>query len=164
MPRGPAPIPTKLKIAAGNPGKRPLNQHEAKPDALDELPKPYPWLDKEAKSFWRQEGPALLKSGLLSVIDLPAFGLLCSAWSEAVHAARLLGKHGRWQTSKKTGFMAPTPFVGMDRTAKATFAKYCASFGMNPADRSRVKADGNAAKETALDTLLRRKAERKSAG
>jgi hypothetical protein len=41
---GPARLPRRLKIITGNPGKRPLNEDEPEPDALDDFspPEPFP--------------------------------------------------------------------------------------------------------------------------
>ena len=49
---GPKPKPTHLKIISGNPGKRPLNQHE--PEIIEPLGTPPARWDPGAKALWHE--------------------------------------------------------------------------------------------------------------
>ena len=46
--RGRKPKPTALKVLEGNPGKRPLNENEPKPE--NKAPRCPSWLEQEAKN------------------------------------------------------------------------------------------------------------------
>jgi phage terminase small subunit len=50
--RGRPPKPTALKVLEGNPGKRPLNQNEPKPEK--KAPNCPSWLLPDAKKEWRR--------------------------------------------------------------------------------------------------------------
>src|SRR4051794_4588403 len=90
---GRKPTPTKLKVAAGNPGKRPLNDREPQP-AVAEPPLPA-WLPQRAKAEWRRIVPELLALGLLTRIDQAALVSYCVAVAEVETATRTLEKEGR---------------------------------------------------------------------
>src|SRR5262245_15675518 len=53
--RGQAPMPTRLKILRGNPGRRPLNDAEPKPEAG--IPKCPSWLSRKEKAEWKDITP-----------------------------------------------------------------------------------------------------------
>ena len=50
--RGPKPKPTHLKVITGNPGKRPLNQHE--PEIIEPLGSPPAGWQAGAKALWHE--------------------------------------------------------------------------------------------------------------
>ena len=86
MPPGPRPKPTKLKVLAGNPGKRPLPEAEPAPARLDRLPNAPRYLNKWGQGEWRRLGPELIRLGLLTVADLSVFAAYCSAFGRWVQA------------------------------------------------------------------------------
>jgi len=55
--RGRKPKPTALKVLEGNPGKRPLNLNEPKPEK--KASKCPSWLEPEAKKEWRRMSKTL---------------------------------------------------------------------------------------------------------
>ena len=63
--RGRKPKPTAIKELEGNPGKRPLNKNEPKPEKT--APKCPTWLDKEAKKEWRRMSKSLEAIGILTM-------------------------------------------------------------------------------------------------
>src|SRR4051812_963222 len=112
--RGPAPKPTRLKILAGNPGKRPLNAAEPKPD-----PKPPvcpAWLDDAAKTKWRATVKELSRLGVLTSIDGDALAAYCQAWAEFQWATKTLRKEGR-VIKTGSGYAQPHPAIAMQRSA-----------------------------------------------
>ena len=52
--QGRKPQPTALKVLKGNPGRRPLNEDEPKPEVL--LPRPPAHLSPVARREWRRAG------------------------------------------------------------------------------------------------------------
>ena len=61
--RGRKPKPTALKLLEGNPGKRPLNDKEPKPQK--KAPSCPKWLDPEAKKEWRRLASKMEMMGIL---------------------------------------------------------------------------------------------------
>lgn len=146
--RGPAPKPTKLKIAAGNPGKRPLNGREPNPGVA--APKMPAWLPVRAKAEWRRIVPELVRLGLLSSIDLAALAAYCVAFAELEEATRTVEREGRvcvWpiydpQTKERVGDrLKAHPAVQQQRDAMQRVKQFLAEFGLSPASRSRVQAE-----------------------
>lgn len=130
---GRPPKPTRLKILAGNPGHRPLNKAEPRPQLGE--PKCPSWLSKSAKAKWRRVAPELAKLGLLTIVDGDALAAYCQAWAEFEWATTTLEKEGR--TSKtSTGYMQQHPAVSMQRSAFAIIRQFSAMFGLDPSSRS----------------------------
>lgn len=90
--RGRKPKPTALKILEGNPGKRPLNESEPKPEK--KAPKCPSWLEPEAKKEWRRMSKILQELGILTQIDASAFAGYCQAYARWKEAEEFLTKHG----------------------------------------------------------------------
>ena len=66
--RGRKPKPTALKLLEGNPGKRPINEHEPiPPKGTVKCPT---WLEPEAKKEWKRLAPSLEAMGVLTQADL----------------------------------------------------------------------------------------------
>lgn len=144
--RGRKPTPTAIKIAKGNPGRRPLNTLEPTP-ALG-LPDPPEHLSVEAVAEWRRVAPDLHRAGLLSFVDRAALAVYCQAygrWVQAEAALRRVAErspggaalivqttHGNW---------IPNPLLGIANKAYRDVLAACAEFGMTPSARSRVTAE-----------------------
>ena len=77
---GRRPVPTRLKMLHGNPGKRRLNDREPQPEAR--LPKPPEHLTDEAKKEWRRAGKLLLGMGLVSDLDRAALAVANKAMEQ----------------------------------------------------------------------------------
>ena len=69
--RGRKPKPTAIKELEGNPGGRPLNPNEPRPDK--KAPRCPSWLEEEAKKEWKRMGRMLEQAGLLTEMDMAAF-------------------------------------------------------------------------------------------
>ena len=72
---GRAKKPTALKVLAGNPGRRPLPEHEPEFDAVDTSPPEY--LQGEALKQWEQLAPAMAVNGMLNVASRNALAVYC---------------------------------------------------------------------------------------
>lgn len=142
--RGPPPKPSRLKVAAGNPGKRPLNPQEPRPAV--EAPRMPAWLPRRAKAEWQRIVPELLGLGLLTRIDLGALASYCVAVGELEEATRTLDKEGRVcvqpimdKTGEKVGErLRPHPAVAMQRSAASLVKAFAVEFGLSAASRTRV--------------------------
>lgn len=151
--------PTALKLLTGNPGHRPLNLDEPKPDAGEpEMPR---GMSPLARKEWRSIVPELLKLGVLSKIDGKALGAYCEAYAMWVKAHAEVKKYGLTIPSKaitKSGEVVTTgykrnPAVGIMNDALKIMKSYLGEFGLTPASRSRIKADKPAESDPFADYL-----------
>lgn len=78
--------PTALKLLAGNPGKRPLNDREPDPGALDLTPPPE--LSAEAVPQWNRIAPMLARCGVLKQSDRELLTLFCEGYAAHLAAVR----------------------------------------------------------------------------
>lgn len=133
--RGRKPKPTALKILEGNPGKRPLNKNEPKPEK--KAPKCPAWLEPEAKKEWRRMTKTLEAIGVLTQVDATAFAGYCQAYARWKEAEEFLSKHG---TIFKTpsGYIQQVPQVSIAQTYLKIMKDFCSEFGLTPAARSRI--------------------------
>lgn len=151
--RGRKPKPTALKVLEGNPGKRPLNANEPKPEK--KAPKCPAWLEPEAKKEWRRMSKILEELGILTEIDASAFSGYCQAYARWKEAEEFLSKHG---TIFKTpsGYIQQVPQVSIAQTYLKIMKDFCSEFGLTPSSRSRINA-GTAKGDTddPMEELLR---------
>jgi P27 family predicted phage terminase small subunit len=143
--RGRKPKPTALKIAEGNPGRRPLNKNEPVPPE-GELIAP-PWLEGEALRIFNEDVvPLVLQMGVGTVADIQALARYAHHLNEWRKAAQWLEKHGskfpvRAKEPPHTviGFQQ-YPEVAIYRQISKLLLAMEAEFGMTPSARTRVQA------------------------
>lgn len=138
--RGPPPKPTKLKILAGNPGRRRLNESEPQPRAG--IPRCPQWLDELARTCWKQIVPELESMGVLTQIDAQALAHYCDTWADWRRARDFLREHGQAYPLKNPDgsvrYLQPFPQVAIARNLLQVLTRYQQEFGMTPASRSRI--------------------------
>ncbi len=134
--RGPAPAPTALKIMRGNPGKRPINKSEPKPRKFKSKPPDH--LDPEAVAEWKRLVPILKRMKVLTEADYMALGTLCVAYSTMAKAQKQLTTAGLLYKTQ-SGYVQPSPLMGIITRNMEIVKKHLAEFGMTPASRSRIQ-------------------------
>lgn len=151
--RGRKPTPTHLKLVTGNPGRRPLNEHEPKFEAA--LPLVPEHLSDEAKVEWGRIANELHERGMLTRIDRASLAAYCQTygdWVEAELNLRRFGKmiksplrtitrrrrDGSEVTETSGGYPMQSPFLAMRNKALELMHKFLIEFGMSPSSRSRV--------------------------
>ena len=134
---GRKPKPTSLKLLQGNPGKRPMNENEPKPEP--KLPSPPNHLSKEARKEWRRSGAFLLQLGLISDLDRAAFAAYCTAYGRWIEAEEALRTYGVMIKSP-SGFPMQSPYLAVANKAMDQMRSLLSEFGMSPATRTRVSA------------------------
>lgn len=93
------PLPTKLKILTGNPGRRPINKNEPEPTAgIPSMPK---WLKDfpGAMKEWKRESKILDGMGILTIAEAGNLAMRCYLASEIHALAADIKKEGRVMTS-----------------------------------------------------------------
>ena len=134
MGKGRKPLPTKLKLLRGNPGKRRLNDRE--PNLGPALPKCPPHLDTEAKNHWRLLLKDLKQSGILATVDRGALAMLCEAWSRYAKMAALVREHG--EALLHNGRLYTSPYYLAMTKERAAYHRIASEFGLTPSSRTRL--------------------------
>lgn len=144
MAAGRKPKPTIQKILAGNPGKRPLNMNEPKPEGVPTCPSV---LDATAKREWTRISRELIAVGLLTSVDRAMLAAYCDAYSRWSQATEELNELRRTKgksvlvVGTKTGYPMQNPLIGIINTAADQMRKFGAELGLSPSSRTRLAAE-----------------------
>jgi P27 family predicted phage terminase small subunit len=132
---GRKPKPTALKIASGMREDRiPVGEPKAPLGAPD----PPDWLDAYGVEDFRRMADAVAKLGLLSQVDASALTIHAVAYSRWRRAGDEIAKDLTLEGAH--GGTACHPAVGIQERAERCMLSVEASFGLNPSDRSRLRA------------------------
>ena len=123
--RGRKPKPTALKVLEGNPGKRPLNDHEPIPPK-GELKCPS-WLLPEAKKEWKRLASSLEAMGVLTMADLTAFAGYCQAYARWKEAEEFITQHGSIFKTP-SGYVQQVPQVSIAQQNLKIMQSFCSDF------------------------------------
>jgi len=148
MQAGRKPKPVKLKLIEGNPGKRPLNLDELKPNPI--APKCPSWLMNDAKKEWKRVAPELEILGLLTHIDMASFAGYCQSFAKWKKAEEFIKKHGSTYKIPKRDkdgnvvsvYIAQFPEVAIANQCLNQVRAFCAEFGLTPSSRGRISLPG----------------------
>ncbi len=136
--RGRPPKPTLIKKLNGNPGKRPLNEHEPVPDGdLYEAPT---WLSdtqREAWSFAITRAPP----GLLKELDRSILTIWVVAEDMHREAAEKIAQYGLLTKSPNAGLPIQSPYLAILNKQAQIMLKAGAELGFSPASRTRVQVE-----------------------
>ncbi|RXI64454.1 phage terminase small subunit P27 family [Clostridium tetani] len=149
--RGIKPKPTAIKIIEGNPGKRPLNKYEPKPEK--KAPRCPSWLENDAKKEWRRMAKQMEHLGTLTEIDMAAFAGYCQAYARWKEAEEFITKHGVI-VKTPSGYWQQVPQVSIAQTYLKIMNKFCEQFGLTPSSRSRIITDSNDNEDDQMELLL----------
>jgi P27 family predicted phage terminase small subunit len=134
--RGRKPKPTRLKRLTGNPGKRPLNDCEPRPEAV---PPSCPIeLSPTAQEEWKRLVGELDKFKMLTNLDRAALAAYCEAyalWSEAIMALRRYGT----MVKSPSGYPMQSPYLAIANRQAEIMMRIGSEFGFTPASRSRIE-------------------------
>lgn len=131
---GRRPKPTELKELLGNPGRRPLNRLEPKPEGRATCPR---HLSKEARREWRRVAGGLERMGLLKAVDRAALAGYCVAWARHVEAEIKIAQYGM-MVKTPNGHLQQSPFITVSNRAMDLMRQFAGEFGMTPSSRSRI--------------------------
>ena len=151
--RGPPPKPTRLKLLAGNPGKRRLNRREPQPPS--DAPRCPKWLSPQAKSVWKRVAPVLKRMGVLTQVDGDALAGYCQTFARWKAAEEFLVQHGDVYPVRDAGgrvkFMQQFPQVSIARNLLQLLKGFQQELGMTPSARSRIELPEETEAITSLD-------------
>lgn len=163
--KGRKPTPTHLRIIQGNPGRRPLNEHEPQP--ARERPSAPSHISDAAREVWGQAVMILDEMGVLTRADVFSIEVLCEALADHRAAGETIracaATHREQAERHKSDSEAPAPDFTADgryyRTINASggvmwrshpalalrsdadrrIRSWCAEFGLSPAARTRIE-------------------------
>lgn len=142
MPRGPAPKPTLLKIASGNPGRRPINTREPRPESAAGTPPE--WLGDGAKKLWFRIAGPMVRCGLATAVDEHALARYCSLlhlWIRAlagVEKARATSYSIKSRKGHIVGHRELAHFSDLRRLGPQ-LTQLEREFGLTPSARTRIQ-------------------------
>jgi len=133
--RGRRPKPSRIKALTGNPGKRPLNVHEPRPEpALPECP---PELSSAGRREWERLSAELSKLNLVTNLDRGALATYCAAYGFWTEALEQIQKYGTMVKSP-TGYPIQSPYLAIANRQAELMIRIASEFGFTPASRSRI--------------------------
>lgn len=128
-------IPTAIKEAEGNPGRRPLNKNEPKAKGTLAAPKS---LSKPALAIWMRV-TASMTPGVYQSTDQTMLLLLCENVARFERASAAIAKTGEVSTGSQ-GQDIVSPWVRLQDTATSNIIKLCGRLGLDPVARQALTA------------------------
>ncbi len=136
--RGRRPKPTHLKEMEGNPGKRPLNRSEPKPEGdLYAAPE---WMTETQRDGW---GYAVTNApyGLLKHLDRSVLAIWVVAEDLHREAAAKIAQYGLLTKSPNAGLPLQSPYLAILNKQAHIMLKAGAELGFSPSSRTRVQIE-----------------------
>ncbi|AFJ47153.1 phage terminase small subunit P27 family [Shimwellia blattae] len=142
--------PTQLKVVAGNPGKRKLNDKEPRP--ARQIPSPPEHLTDWGMLAWGKLSVLLDDMQIMTVADALALERLCDIYADILQLRNTIAVEGRTYTVQTEGgfLIKAHPAVAMLADADRRFKSYLVEFGLTPAARTKVKTHGEKDQEDPL--------------
>jgi phage terminase small subunit len=135
--RGRKPKSVAAKIAAGNPGKRPLTTMVPAPKAGDVLCPQAVARNERALAYWTMF-IANAAPGHLTPIDAPLLGRLCMCLAYADEANEKIEVTGLMVKAPNTGLPIQSPFMAVMNRQTELARKLSAELALPPAQRNRM--------------------------
>jgi phage terminase small subunit len=135
--RGRKPKSIAAKIAAGNPGKRPLTTMVPPPRAGDVLCPQAVARNERASAYWTMF-IANVAPGHLTPIDAPLLGRLCMCLAYADEANERIEATGLMVKAPNTGLPIQSPFMAVMNRQTELARKLSAELALPPAQRNRM--------------------------
>jgi P27 family predicted phage terminase small subunit len=127
-------------VLTGNPGKRPLNQREPRPEvSVPECPTE---LGPVARREWDRLAGELSTLRLLTNLDRAALAAYCGAYALWAEATEAIQKYGTMVKSP-SGFPIQSPYVSIANRQAEIMMRIASEFGFTPASRSRISTPVN---------------------
>ena len=131
--------PTARKVLAGNPGHRPLNQHEPQFSRVSTIDPPQ-WLPPLAVGMWEVLCRELCLERILAVTDVHNLEVFCCAYSNWRQAQDEVNRHGV-TISDGSGNRVKNPAMTSLNEASRQMATFGSMLGLDPASRQRLTGD-----------------------
>lgn len=153
--RGPAPMPTKLKLLHGERRPSRLNRTEPQPAPL--MPEAPEDIDARARAIWDR---VMVDFGAAEVIrraDQDALRCYCEAVSRYEEAARLLKRSGPLVRGTRRSELVRNPLHQIVRDNANLVRIYARELGLTPAARVGLHTDESQKPTSSLERLRERR-------
>lgn len=137
---GRKPKPTARKIAAGNPGKRALNNDEPDFGLVVDIDPPE-WITGPGREMWLRVAPLLCKQKVLQVTDLHNVEAFCMAYGTWRLAAIDVANNGV-VVAGATGGPIKNPALTALNEAARQMVTFGSMLGLDPVSRQRLVGGG----------------------
>lgn len=131
--RGPAPMPTKLKLLHGETRAQRLNHAEPKPTNTPVAPED---LGGEARAVWDRLMADFGHTGVLTAVDQDAMRIYCEAVARYEHAAKMLEKSGPLVRGARSGDLIKNPLHQIVRDNAVLVRAMARELGFTPSART----------------------------
>jgi P27 family predicted phage terminase small subunit len=160
---GRPPTPSALKELHGNPGRRPLNENEPKPNVY--LPEKPPYeMSEQATQIFRSKASELYQCGILTNLDAEFLAIWAEMMAEYVEIKKEIQEQGRVYYKQRIDgsgneLMEPSrnPNMITLENLRREIRFYSARLGTEPS--ARVKLQVIKVDENEFDDFLRKKSE-----
>lgn len=145
---GNRPVPTKIKLLTGNPGRYPINKNE--PEPLRGIPAMPKWLSEfpVAVEEWERESTILHGMGILTMAEAGVLAQRCYLSSEIQQMAVEIKKEGRVSYTSKMDSLGneimdakANPKAIQIKNLITEYRQLGSLLGMDPASRTRISVD-----------------------
>lgn len=144
--RGPKPEPASVKIAKGNPSKRPIgvDPDEAgngQAESSRRIAAPG-WLNESGREVWDRIAPRQAGLKLLTQTDAETFARYCMMFADWIRSTEEIDRDGRWYKIETASgeVRRQHPLLGYVLRINRELMAFEAQFGLNPAERQRIFA------------------------
>lgn len=134
--RGRKPKPTARKKAAGNPGKRPLNDSEPDFGMVTNIDPP-DWIAGAARDMWLRVMPLLCREKVVQETDIHNIEIFCMAYGNWRLASVDVASNGIVVAGATGGPVKNPALTALNEAAKQ-MASFGSLLGLDPSSRSRV--------------------------
>lgn len=134
--RGPAPMPTQLKVLHGETRASRLKPNAPKPVAR--LPLKPADMDARASEVWDRQVEAMAATGVLTAVDGDALRAYCEAVSRYEQAAKLLAGTGPLVQGARSGELVKNPLHQVARDNAVLLRLFARELGFVPAGREGI--------------------------
>lgn len=150
---GPKSEPSSMKVLKGT--ERPCRVNKAEPVLPVERSLVPAWLSDRAKEAYRELSEVLVGMQVLTKADRMALEMLCAAYSEWREASDFVKENGMtYETTSDAGTMYRAyPQVAIASDAYKRIRSMMTEFGLTPASRSKVSAQGEQKKDPLADYM-----------
>jgi len=155
--RGPAPLPTKLKLLHGE--RRPSRLNQTEPQPRPSRPRLPADLGPAAKVVWRRVLRELGATGIITGADTDILRAYCEAVARSETAARLLDQSGPLVrasgTGARRGELVKNPLHQVVRDNALLLRALARELGLTPSARTALHAPGEPDGGDEVDRWLR---------
>jgi P27 family predicted phage terminase small subunit len=138
LPFGPRPTPSVIKMLHGNPGHRPLNKLEPRPQIkLPPMPK---GMSTRAKALFKFYGRKLVDLRIVSVLDGHLLAAFCSACALWEHCEKAIAEQGT-DVFDRDGTKRRNPNLLTQKNATDTIDRLGSALGLSPSARAKLIAE-----------------------